>query len=166
MYHQIFAMLVDLTEDHVLDHYITSQSYFTNVIWVKVCLCPATIMLIMCCISLFQTKMEFWLTLPFGPKGGKACEKLSQLVLAEWLTELSKKQKREKQLPAETVWSLIERLLEVRPDVRDMPEIAYSHCQTFLSETQCHRIGDISKQFPAVGQSSCNTIQIWAAALG
>lgn len=51
------------------------------------------------------------------------------------------------------------RRLEVIPDVHDMPEIANRQCQTFLSETQCHGLGDISEQFPVYGQSSCNTVQ-------
>lgn len=72
---------------------------------------------------------------------------------------------KKKHLPGETAGSLIKRLLEARPDVRDMPDMAFSLCQTFQSETQCHNIGDISKQYPVVGQT-CNTIQIREAALG
>lgn len=108
--------------------------YHLGIIWVLICVCPASIISIMCCISFFPTNMEFdW---PFHLTWRRiASRKSPHLVLAEWLTELSKKQKREKQLPGETVWSRIEKLLEVRTDVRDMPEIAGSNCQTFL----CHR---------------------------
>lgn len=104
--------------------------------------------------------LDFWMTLAFDPQG-KSMWKIILPSLLEWLTELSKKQRRGKQLPGETVWLLIEKLLEVRPDVCDMPEIAYGHCQTFQSKTQCCAIGGIFKQFSTFFlQSSCDTIQI------
>lgn len=71
--------------------------------------------------------------------------------LNDWQSH-QRNRKEKTQLPAETVWSLIESLLKVRPDVSDISEIVYSLCQTFLSKTRCRGPGDIFKQFPVDGQ--------------
>lgn len=84
----------------------------------------ANIMLTNCCMSFFQTDAEFRLTPPFDQKEKRLFEITSPC--AGWMTDrvIKETEKRKKKmLPGETVWSLIERLLEVRPDVRDMPEI-------------------------------------------
>lgn len=58
-----------------------------------------------------------------------------------------------------------ERLLQVRPDVGDMPEIEFRHFKKLLL-FRYRGLGDISKQFPVPGQSSSITIQMWEAAMG
>lgn len=134
-------------------------------------LCPAIIMIWFHCFYFFKTNMEIfggWVFFFFFTDPSHLTwreKKSSHLVLAEWLTELSKKKRKT------AAWrNSVIAYWKAAGGEAWCPWHAwnsiYSHCQTSTSETQCHGIGDICKQFPVLGQSSCNTIQIWEEALG
>lgn len=122
----------------------------------------ANIMLTNCCMSFFQTDAEFWPTPPFDQKEKRLLEITSPC--AGWMTDRVIKETEKRKKNAAWRNSVIAYWKVAGGEAR-CPWHAWnsiSHCQT----TQCHGLGDISKQFPVDGQSSCNTIQIWETALG